>query len=79
VLNTSGVTITTHGAHGANITNYDWLLDAQGVVLGHNYEPNAHIVAPRTIGDTQSRPSFSLVAAVIRLGCTLAGSPGILG
>jgi hypothetical protein len=47
VLNTSGVTVTTHGANGANIANYDWLLDAQGVVLGNNYEPNAHIVAPR--------------------------------
>ncbi len=36
VLNTSGVTITTHGANGANITNYDWLLDAAGAVLANN-------------------------------------------
>jgi HK97 family phage major capsid protein len=49
VLNQSGVTITTHGANGANITNYDWLLDAAGVVLANNFEPNAHIVAPRTL------------------------------
>ena len=49
VLNTSGVTITTHGANGANITNYDWLIDAAGVVLANNYDPNAHILAPRTV------------------------------
>ena len=28
---------------------------------------------------TQARPSVSLVSWVIRLGCTLAGSPGIFG
>jgi HK97 family phage major capsid protein len=49
VLNTSGITTTTHGANGSNITNYDWFLDAKGVVLGNNFEPNAHIVAPRTV------------------------------
>ena len=49
VLNISGVTITTHGANGANITNYDWLLDAAGVVLANNFDPTAHIVAPRTV------------------------------
>jgi len=49
VLNTSGITTTTHGANGANITNYDWLLDAAGAVLANNFDPNAHIVAPRTV------------------------------
>jgi HK97 family phage major capsid protein len=51
VRNQSGVTITTHGANGALIataTAYDWHLDAKGVVLGNNFEPNAHIQAPRT-------------------------------
>jgi HK97 family phage major capsid protein len=48
VLNQSGVTITTHGANGAAITNYDFWLDAKGVVLGNNFEPNAHIQAPRS-------------------------------
>ena len=49
VLNTSGVTITTHGANGADITRrYDWLLDAAGVVRGNGFEPTAHIQAPRT-------------------------------
>jgi HK97 family phage major capsid protein len=49
VLNTTGVTLTDHGANGANITNYDWFLDAAGVVLANNFDPNAHIVAPRTV------------------------------
>jgi HK97 family phage major capsid protein len=49
VLSQSGVTITTHGANGAAITNYDWFLDAKGVVMANNYEANAHIVAPRTV------------------------------
>ena len=31
------------------------------------------------LAEAQVRPSFSLVSAVIRLGCTRAGSPGILG
>jgi HK97 family phage major capsid protein len=51
VLNQSGVTLTAHGANGTGITNttaYDWHLDAKGVVLGNNFEPNAHIQAPRT-------------------------------
>ena len=48
VLNQSGVTITTHGANGAAITNYDFHLDAKGAVLAANFEPNAHIQAPRT-------------------------------
>jgi HK97 family phage major capsid protein len=48
ILNTSGVTTTTHGGAGSAITNYDWFLDAAGVVRAGNYEPTAHIVAPRT-------------------------------
>jgi HK97 family phage major capsid protein len=49
VLNTSGITTTTHGANGANLTNYDFLLDAAGAVRAANWEPTAHIVAPRTL------------------------------
>jgi HK97 family phage major capsid protein len=49
VLNQSGITTTSHGANGANITNYDWFLDAKGAVLANNFDPNAHIVAPRTV------------------------------
>ena len=51
VRNQSGVTVTTHGANGALIataTAYDWHLDAAGVVRAANFEPNAHIQAPRT-------------------------------
>ena len=48
VLNQSGVTITNHGAAGTALTNYDWLLDAAGAVRADNFEPTAHIVAPRT-------------------------------
>jgi HK97 family phage major capsid protein len=48
VLNTSGVTVTTHGANGAAITNYDFWLDAVGNVRNANFEPNAHIQAPRS-------------------------------
>ena len=49
VLNTSGITSTAHGANGSNITNYDWFIDAKGAVLAANFEPNSHIVAPRTV------------------------------
>jgi HK97 family phage major capsid protein len=48
VLNQSGVTLTSHGANGAAITNYDFWLDAKGAVLAANFEPNAHIQAPRS-------------------------------
>ena len=51
VRNQTGVTIATHGANGALIataTAYDWHLDARGVVAGNNFDPNAHIQAPRT-------------------------------
>jgi HK97 family phage major capsid protein len=53
VLNTSGVTVTTHGANGSTLATagmgYDFLLDAQGVVMGNNFTPNNHIVAPRSV------------------------------
>jgi HK97 family phage major capsid protein len=48
ILNQSGVTITTHGANGAAIANYDFWLDAKGVVLSNNFEATAHIQAPRS-------------------------------
>jgi HK97 family phage major capsid protein len=51
VVNTSGITTTSHGAAGTAITTttaYDWHLDAAGVVRGNNFTPNAHIQAPRT-------------------------------
>jgi HK97 family phage major capsid protein len=48
VLNTSGITTTTHGANGALITNYDFHLDGVGAVRNSNFEPNAQIQAPRT-------------------------------
>jgi HK97 family phage major capsid protein len=48
VLNTAGITTTTHGANGAAITNYDFHLDAAGAVRNNNFEPTAHIQAPRT-------------------------------
>lgn len=48
VLNQSGITTTTHGANGAVIANYDFWLDAKGAVSGNNFEPNAHIQAPRS-------------------------------
>ncbi|MGW5141687.1 phage major capsid protein [Nocardia beijingensis] len=49
VLNTSGVTVTSHGANGAALNTYDWFLDAIGVVRAANYEPTAVILAPRSI------------------------------
>jgi HK97 family phage major capsid protein len=48
VLNQSGITTTSHGANGTAITNYDWWLDAKGAVLANNFDPNAHIQAPRS-------------------------------
>ncbi|MGH3993742.1 MAG: phage major capsid protein, partial [Pseudonocardiaceae bacterium] len=48
VLNSTGVTLTDHGANGAAITNYDWWLDAIGTVRNQNFEPTAHIQAPRS-------------------------------
>jgi HK97 family phage major capsid protein len=49
IVNQTGVTITTHGANGTVISNYDWWLDAAGAVLASNFTPNAHIVAPRSV------------------------------
>ena len=48
VLNQSGVTLTAHGANGSAIANYDWWLDAIGTVRAANFEPNAHVQAPRS-------------------------------
>ncbi|MFE9763821.1 phage major capsid protein [Streptomyces sp. NPDC005808] len=48
MLNQSGITATAHGANGTVITNYDWWLDAVGAVRANNFEPTAHIQAPRT-------------------------------
>lgn len=48
VLNQSGITTTSHGANGTNLSNYDWFLDAAGSVRAANFEPTAHLVAPRT-------------------------------
>lgn len=49
VLNTPNITTITNGANGSGITNYDFLLDAVNAVRANNFEPNAHIVAPRTV------------------------------
>ncbi|WP_051046970.1 phage major capsid protein [Nocardia asiatica] len=49
LLNTSGITVTSHGANGAALNTYDWFLDAIGVVRASNYEPSAVILAPRSI------------------------------
>ncbi|WP_236725538.1 phage major capsid protein, partial [Mycobacterium avium] len=44
-----------------SITNYDFLLDAVNAVRANNFEPNAHIVAPRAVNslrklkDSQNR------------------------
>ncbi|MET4612008.1 HK97 family phage major capsid protein [Rhodococcus sp. PvR044] len=51
VLNTSGITSTSHGANGTAIANYDWFLNAVGAVRGFNWEPNSHIVAPRIVNE----------------------------
>jgi HK97 family phage major capsid protein len=48
VLNQSGITTTSHGANGTAITNYDFWLDAKGAVLANNFDPNAHVQAPRS-------------------------------
>ncbi len=48
VLNTAGITTTPHGANGGAIANYDWWLDAIGAVRNANFEPTAHIQAPRS-------------------------------
>lgn len=49
VLNTPNVIQISNGANGSTISNYDFLLDAVNAVRANNYEPNAHIVSPRTV------------------------------
>lgn len=46
--NQPGVTTIAHGANGAAV-DYDFLLDAAGTVRSYNFEPNAHIVASRSL------------------------------
>jgi HK97 family phage major capsid protein len=48
ILNQTNVVLTAHGANGTAITNYDWWLDAIGAVRSANFEPTAHIQAPRS-------------------------------
>jgi HK97 family phage major capsid protein len=48
ILNQTGVVLTAHGANGTAITNYDFWLDAIGTVRNSNFEPTAHIQAPRS-------------------------------
>jgi HK97 family phage major capsid protein len=48
ILAQTGVVLTAHGANGAAITNYDFWLDAIGTVRNANFEPTAHIQAPRS-------------------------------
>jgi HK97 family phage major capsid protein len=48
VLNQTGVTLTSHGANGTGITNYDFWLDTIGTVRTAGFEPTAHIQAPRS-------------------------------
>ncbi len=48
IKGTSGVTTTTHGTNGTAIS-YDFLLDAAGAVRAAGFEPDAHIVAPRSV------------------------------
>ncbi|WP_172651416.1 phage major capsid protein [Rhodococcus opacus] len=69
ILNTSGITTTTHGANGAAVT-YDFLLDAAGTVLAAGYMPNAHVVAPRSL--------VSLSKAKDTAGNYLAAPAGLL-
>jgi HK97 family phage major capsid protein len=56
VLNTSGVTLTAHGANGsvigsppaAGTMGWEFLAQSVGAVRTANFEPNAQIMAPRT-------------------------------
>jgi HK97 family phage major capsid protein len=48
IKNTAGVTVTAHGANGASLT-HDFLLDSAAAVRAANFEPNAHIAAPRAM------------------------------
>jgi HK97 family phage major capsid protein len=48
ILNQSGVTLTSLGANGAQITGWDTLTDAVSVVRGLNIEPSAVLWSSRT-------------------------------
>src|SRR4029450_3345540 len=56
VLNTSGITTTTHGTNGSTIGSppaagtmgWEFLVDAAAAVRNANFEPNAQLMAPRT-------------------------------
>ncbi|MDJ0360692.1 phage major capsid protein [Rhodococcus sp. H29-C3] len=48
LVNTPAVPKVAHGANGTALTNYDWLIQAQGNVLGQNFLPTAQIASPRT-------------------------------
>jgi HK97 family phage major capsid protein len=74
VVNQSGVTLTTHGANGALITNYDFHLDAVGAVRGFNFEPNAQVQAPRT-ETSLSKLKEATTNAYLRPPATLDGIP----
>lgn len=52
LVNTPGITTVTHGANGAALS-YDFLIDAATAVRENNFEPNFHIVAPKTRGALQ--------------------------
>lgn len=49
LLNTAGVPITSHGANGTALTNWDWFLQSAGTVRSNNFQPNAHIASPRAL------------------------------
>jgi HK97 family phage major capsid protein len=48
ILNQSGVTLTSLGANGAQVSGWDTLTDAVSVVRGNNIEPTAVLWASRT-------------------------------
>jgi HK97 family phage major capsid protein len=57
ILNQTGVTLTVHGANGsvigsppaAGTMGWEFLAQAVGILRGANFEPNAQIMAPRTV------------------------------
>ncbi len=62
LVNWPGYDAESMGDNGAALADYDKVLDAIGNVQGHNYEPNAYILAPRTniemakLKDGEDRP-----------------------
>ncbi len=48
IVNTPGIQTVIMGANGANLGNYEPILDAIGNIWEANHEPNAGIMAPRT-------------------------------